>query len=243
MKTLEVLLHCILMVILKGLGFKSEWLQYHHEAVEIFLHEEFVSKLIPCSDSLLFWIQANFLGHRNLVDDEFTTRVLDSMSFSTFVAERGPPYRVCDIFDEVGCITSTQCCAGCVFLFEWCALSNIRTTIIIVIVISPPFVAVIVASLSFVCLSFIIFIIITIRFAWLTCEWPNLTCMDVFRNVKRLQKRGPGIHFRCIFSKVFRYYHNFLAFKLVLKITSKGGGEPRREAPKYAPVDLWWLAC
>ena len=35
------------------------------------------------------------------MDDEFTTRVLDSMSFSTFVAERGPPYRVCDIFDEV----------------------------------------------------------------------------------------------------------------------------------------------
>jgi len=48
-------------------------------------------------------MQANFLGHRDLVDDEFTTRVLDSMSFSTFVAERGPPYRVCDIFDEVCC--------------------------------------------------------------------------------------------------------------------------------------------
>jgi len=50
---------------------------------------------------LLCGVQANFLGHRNLVDDEFTTRVLDSMSFSTFVAERGPPYRVCDMFDEV----------------------------------------------------------------------------------------------------------------------------------------------
>jgi len=50
---------------------------------------------------LLYGMQANFLGHRNLVDDEFTVRVLDSMSFSTFVAERGAPYRVCDIFDEV----------------------------------------------------------------------------------------------------------------------------------------------
>jgi hypothetical protein len=35
------------------------------------------------------------------VDDEFTTRVLDSMSFNAFVVERGPPYRICDIFDEV----------------------------------------------------------------------------------------------------------------------------------------------
>ena len=45
--------------------------------------------------------QANFLGHRGLIEDDFTTRVLDSMSFSTFVAERGPPFRVTDLFDEV----------------------------------------------------------------------------------------------------------------------------------------------
>ena len=45
--------------------------------------------------------QANFLGHRGLIEDDFTTRVLDSMSFSTFVAERGPPFRVTDMFDEV----------------------------------------------------------------------------------------------------------------------------------------------
>ena len=45
--------------------------------------------------------QANFLGHRGLVEDDFTLKVLDSMCFNTFVAERGPPYRACDIFDEV----------------------------------------------------------------------------------------------------------------------------------------------
>ncbi|XP_052823707.1 myotubularin-related protein 13 isoform X6 [Octopus bimaculoides] len=45
--------------------------------------------------------KAYFLGQRAMVDDEFACRVLDCMSFSTFVAERGPPYRVCDIFDEV----------------------------------------------------------------------------------------------------------------------------------------------
>jgi myotubularin-related protein 5/13 len=28
-------------------------------------------------------------------------RVLDSMSFHKFIEERGPPFRPCDIFDEV----------------------------------------------------------------------------------------------------------------------------------------------
>ena len=35
------------------------------------------------------------------MEDDFTLKVLDSMCFNTFVAERGPPYRACDIFDEV----------------------------------------------------------------------------------------------------------------------------------------------
>lgn len=48
---------------------------------------------------LLF--QASFLGHKGLVEDDFILKVLDGMSFNTFVSERGPPYRVCDIFDEV----------------------------------------------------------------------------------------------------------------------------------------------
>ncbi|XP_050410421.1 myotubularin-related protein 13 isoform X2 [Patella vulgata] len=45
--------------------------------------------------------KAFFLGYRGMVEDDFTHRVLDGMSFSSFVTERGPPYRVCDIFDEV----------------------------------------------------------------------------------------------------------------------------------------------
>ena len=45
--------------------------------------------------------QANFLGHRAIGEDDFLVKVLDSMGFSAFVADRGPPYRVCDVFDEV----------------------------------------------------------------------------------------------------------------------------------------------
>lgn len=43
-----------------------------------------------------------------MVEDEFLGKVLDGMAFGTFVAERGPPYRVCDIFDEV----SVMFCRG-----------------------------------------------------------------------------------------------------------------------------------
>ena len=32
---------------------------------------------------------------------EFTTRVLDSMFFTGFVMERGPPWRPCDHWDEI----------------------------------------------------------------------------------------------------------------------------------------------
>ena len=46
-------------------------------------------------------LQAHFLGQRGMVEDDFAMRVLEGMGFSAFVAERGPPYRVCDIFDEV----------------------------------------------------------------------------------------------------------------------------------------------
>ena len=68
-------------------------------------------------------VQANFLGHRNLVEDDFTRRVLDSMSFNTFVAERGPPYRICDIFDEVGCVTVFS--AVIIFVVLGCILFQI----------------------------------------------------------------------------------------------------------------------
>lgn len=42
-----------------------------------------------------------FLGERNLTDCDFTTRVLDSMFFTSFVSERGSPWRPCDVWDEL----------------------------------------------------------------------------------------------------------------------------------------------
>ena len=35
------------------------------------------------------------------MEEDFTLRVLEGMGFNSFVSERGPSYRVCDIFDEV----------------------------------------------------------------------------------------------------------------------------------------------
>ncbi|XP_012944799.1 myotubularin-related protein 13 isoform X2 [Aplysia californica] len=52
--------------------------------------------------------KAHFLGQRGMVEEEFLGRVIDSMAFSSFVAERGPPYRVCDIFDEVSATIQEQ---------------------------------------------------------------------------------------------------------------------------------------
>ncbi|XP_014253591.1 myotubularin-related protein 13 isoform X2 [Cimex lectularius] len=45
--------------------------------------------------------KAGFLGERGFVDCEFTTKVLDSMFFTGFVMERGPPWRPCDHWDEL----------------------------------------------------------------------------------------------------------------------------------------------
>lgn len=45
--------------------------------------------------------KAAFLGERSLIDCDFTTRVLDCMFFNGFVAERGPPWRPCDVWDEL----------------------------------------------------------------------------------------------------------------------------------------------
>lgn len=45
--------------------------------------------------------KAAFLGERCLKDCDFTTRVLDCMFFTAFVAERGPPWRPCDVWDEL----------------------------------------------------------------------------------------------------------------------------------------------
>ncbi|KAK9886900.1 hypothetical protein WA026_019158 [Henosepilachna vigintioctopunctata] len=45
--------------------------------------------------------KAAFLGERNLKDCDFATRVLDCMFFTSFIAERGPPWRPCDVWDEL----------------------------------------------------------------------------------------------------------------------------------------------
>ncbi|XP_066963738.1 myotubularin-related protein 13 [Macrobrachium rosenbergii] len=45
--------------------------------------------------------KASFLGNRGMVDNEFVGKVLDCMFFTTFVTERGPPWRVCDLWDDL----------------------------------------------------------------------------------------------------------------------------------------------
>lgn len=45
--------------------------------------------------------KAGFLGARELVNCEFLSRVLDSMFFTSFITERGPPWRACDAWDEL----------------------------------------------------------------------------------------------------------------------------------------------
>lgn len=52
-----------------------------------------------CSNSDI--LQTAFLGQRGLIENDFLTKVLDGMAFAGFVSERGPPYRACDLFDEV----------------------------------------------------------------------------------------------------------------------------------------------
>ncbi|XP_041131428.1 myotubularin-related protein 13-like isoform X1 [Polyodon spathula] len=42
-----------------------------------------------------------FLGQRGLIENDFLTKVLDGMAFAGFVSDRGPPYRACDLFDEI----------------------------------------------------------------------------------------------------------------------------------------------
>lgn len=49
--------------------------------------------------SLISFHKASFLGQRGFVDNEFMTRLLESMFFEKFVETRGSPYRECDLFD------------------------------------------------------------------------------------------------------------------------------------------------
>lgn len=61
--------------------------------------DSFVPICCNCSNSVT--IQTAFLGQRGLIENDFLTKVLDGMAFAGFVSERGPPYRACDLFDEV----------------------------------------------------------------------------------------------------------------------------------------------
>ncbi|ESO05166.1 hypothetical protein HELRODRAFT_77859 [Helobdella robusta] len=69
---------------------------------ELFMHYRSCLNLIRINaEPVITFHKASFLGNQGLMDDDFLKRVLDSMSFNTFVVERGPPYRICDIFDDV----------------------------------------------------------------------------------------------------------------------------------------------
>ncbi|XP_030373438.1 myotubularin-related protein 13 [Scaptodrosophila lebanonensis] len=45
--------------------------------------------------------KAGFVGARDLIESDFLFRVLDSMFFTTFVNERGPPWRSSDAWDDL----------------------------------------------------------------------------------------------------------------------------------------------
>ncbi|KAK3881737.1 hypothetical protein Pcinc_013820 [Petrolisthes cinctipes] len=53
------------------------------------------------SKPVITFHKASFLGSRGLVDNEFLVKVLDCMFFTTLVSERGPPWRVCDLWDDL----------------------------------------------------------------------------------------------------------------------------------------------
>ncbi|KAA8595674.1 hypothetical protein FQN60_010965, partial [Etheostoma spectabile] len=53
------------------------------------------------SEPVIHFHKTAFLGQRGLIENDFLTKVLDGMAFAGFVSERGPPYRACDLFDEL----------------------------------------------------------------------------------------------------------------------------------------------
>ncbi|KAF7703380.1 myotubularin-related protein 13 isoform X1 [Silurus meridionalis] len=53
------------------------------------------------SEPVIHFHKAAFLGQRGLLENDFLPKVLDGMAFAGFVSERGPPYRACDLFDEL----------------------------------------------------------------------------------------------------------------------------------------------
>ncbi|KAJ7420180.1 myotubularin-related protein 13 isoform X4 [Willisornis vidua] len=53
------------------------------------------------AEPVIHFHKAAFLGQRGLIENDFLTKVLNGMAFAGFVSERGPPFRACDLFDEV----------------------------------------------------------------------------------------------------------------------------------------------
>ncbi|XP_040183909.1 myotubularin-related protein 13 isoform X2 [Rana temporaria] len=53
------------------------------------------------SEPVIHFHKAAFLGQRGLIENDFLTKILNGMSFAGFVSDRGPPYRSCDLFDEL----------------------------------------------------------------------------------------------------------------------------------------------
>ncbi|XP_075044599.1 myotubularin-related protein 13 isoform X2 [Mixophyes fleayi] len=53
------------------------------------------------AEPVIHFHKAAFLGQRGLIENDFLTKVLNGMAFAGFVSERGPPYRPCDLFDEL----------------------------------------------------------------------------------------------------------------------------------------------
>ncbi|XP_061669719.1 myotubularin-related protein 13 isoform X2 [Syngnathoides biaculeatus] len=53
------------------------------------------------SEPVIHFHKTAFLGQRGLIENDFLTKVLDGMAFAGLVSERGPPYRACDLFDEL----------------------------------------------------------------------------------------------------------------------------------------------
>ncbi|XP_065491467.1 myotubularin-related protein 13 isoform X7 [Caloenas nicobarica] len=53
------------------------------------------------AEPVIHFHKAAFLGQRGLLENDFLTKVLNGMAFAGFVSERGPPFRACDLFDEL----------------------------------------------------------------------------------------------------------------------------------------------
>lgn len=57
---------------------------------------------------VLTFHKAAFLGHRGLQDCEFVSKLIDCMFFTEFISERGLPWRVCDLWDDLYSQTCDQ---------------------------------------------------------------------------------------------------------------------------------------